>query len=71
MDDSVAFAANWRTVLAIDAAMGFAVAFAGVAVLALLSPLLGVLLIGAGLVYVVPVARRARRWAGMRREVGL
>ena len=70
-DDSVAFAANWRTVLAVDGAMGLALALAGVVVLAAFQPLLGVLMIGAGLAYVLPVLRRARRWSAMRREAGL
>jgi hypothetical protein len=71
MDDSVAYARNWRTVLLMDAALGVAVAVAGVVVLARSSPLLGVLLIGGGLAYLLPIARRARRWRALRREAGL
>jgi hypothetical protein len=70
IDDSAALARNWWTVLLVDAAMGLAVAVAGVAVLALWH-LLGVLMIGVGLAYLLPIARRARRWSGLRREAGL
>jgi hypothetical protein len=61
------FAANWRTVLAVDALIGVAALVAG-AVLVWQGALGGVLLAVAGAAYTTLVARRARTWARLRRE---
>ncbi|MDQ3108105.1 MAG: hypothetical protein M3Q68_09920 [Actinomycetota bacterium] len=64
--DDVAFASNWKSVLAADALLGIAclvisavVAVNGNAVVALLPGALGV-------GYLILVARRARRWKRLR-----
>lgn len=68
--DKTAYAANWRTVLLIDAAVGAVAAAVGMALLFKI-PELGGLLVAGGVVYVMAVVRRARRWSRMRREAGL
>ncbi|HZQ85980.1 MAG TPA: hypothetical protein VFA83_14120 [Acidimicrobiales bacterium] len=68
--DDTAYAANWRTVLLVDAAVGAVAAAVGMALLFKI-PALGGLLVAGGLVYVVAVVRRARHWARLRREAGL
>jgi len=68
--DGTAYAANWRTVLLVDAAVGAVAAAVGLAVLFKV-PTLGATLVAGGGVYVVAVVRRARRWARLRREAGL
>lgn len=68
--DDTAYAANWRTVLLVDAAVGAVAAAVGMALLFKI-PELGGLLVAGGVVYVVAVVRRARRWGRMRREAGL
>jgi hypothetical protein len=70
-DDSVAYAANWRAVLAADAGAGVVLAAIGLAVIAFANILFGALLVALGAAYVVLVARRARHWAALRREAGL
>ena len=66
-----AYASNWRTVLAVDAAMGAIVALAGVVAIAVWNLYLGVALTGLGLFYVAMVVRRGRTWARLRADAGL
>jgi hypothetical protein len=70
-DDSVAYAANWKAVLAADAGAGLVLGAIGLAVIALSNIVFGALLVAVGAAYVLLVARRARRWAALRREAGL
>jgi len=70
-DDSVAYAANWRSVLAADASAGLVLGILGLIVVALANVVLGALLMAGGGAYIVLVARRARQWAALRREAGL
>lgn len=70
-DDSVAYAANWRAVLVADAVSGLVLGAVGVVVIALVSLFLGALIAAVAAAYVALVARRARHWAGLRREAGL
>ena len=71
LDDSVAYATNWRTVLAVDAGAGLVLVVVGLAVLATVHVVMGGLLSAAGATYVVLVARRARHWVSLRRQAGL
>lgn len=71
LDDSAAYATNWKTVLAADAGLGLAIALAGLAILVTVHVALGAMLASAGLVYLIPVARRARHWSALRRDAGL
>lgn len=66
-----ALAANWRQILAVDAAMGLLVLAAGLVVAVVWSPPIGAGLGALGAVYVVLVARRARDWRSQRRDAGL
>jgi hypothetical protein len=66
-----AYAVNWKTVLAVDAAMGVVVALAGVVMIAVWNLYLGVALTGLGLFYVAMVLRRGRAWARLRTDAGL
>jgi len=70
-DDSVAYAANWKTVLAADAGSGLVIVVLGVVILALVHVVVGALIAALGATYVVVVARRARNWSELRREAGL
>lgn len=65
------FASNWRTVLAVDAAMGVAVAVAGIVVAAAWNLVAGGVLGSLGVAYVAAVVRRGRQWAELRRQAGL
>lgn len=65
------YASNWKTVLLVDAAVGFAVFVVGLAVIALWNLYVGAFIGSLGLVYVLLVARRARHWVAWRREAGL
>jgi hypothetical protein len=70
--DEAAFAANWRTILLIDAAVGWAAVAIGAALYLLdAAAVVGALLFGAGAVYVTFGLRRARRWRRLRAEAGL
>ena len=71
LDDSVAYAANWKAVLAVDAGAGLAVVAVGLVVLVTVHVVMGGLVAAVGASYVVLVGRRARHWAGLRREAGL
>lgn len=68
--DDTAYAANWRTVLLVDAALGAVGAAVGTLLLFVI-PVLGAMLISGGIVYDVAVVRRARKWATMRKQAGL
>jgi hypothetical protein len=67
---SAAYAINWKTVLAVDAAMGVIVALGGVVAMVAWNFALGVFLAGLGLFYVAMVLRRGRRWQELRRQAG-
>ena len=69
--DDAALAANWRTVLVVDAALGLAVVAAGAAVAAMVHAVVGVLTVAAGAAYTVLVARRFARWRRLRADAGL
>jgi hypothetical protein len=69
-DDSAAFAANWRTILAVDLAMGLVVLFGGV-ILAFTSSQWGWVLATAGFIYVFFAGGRIAKWRRMRRQAGL
>jgi hypothetical protein len=69
--DDVAYAANWKTVLAADGAVGLLPVVVGAILVAGGSWLWGPLLIAGGAAYVVLVARRASRWRRLRRDAGL
>lgn len=64
--DEVAHAANWRTVLAVDAALGVALALAGLFLAVAKDAPVGWLVAAAGLAYVVLVGRRYLRWQRIR-----
>ena len=66
-----AFAANWRTVLLVDGAMGAAVIVAGVILAIAWIPIGGGFVASLGLGYVLLVVKRGRQWAGWRRRAGL
>jgi len=66
-----AAAANWRTVVAVDASVGLVVLLAGMALSLLWQPVVGAGVASLGLVYTALVVRRARRWAAWRRAAGL
>jgi hypothetical protein len=68
--EDTAYAANWRIVLLVDAAVGAIGAAVGVLLLFKV-PTLGGLLLSGGVVYDMVVVRRARRWARLRRDAGL
>ena len=65
------YASNWRTVLVVDAAMGVAVALAGIVLAVVWNVVAGGLLGSCGVAYVVAVVRRGRQWAELRRQAGL
>jgi Flp pilus assembly protein TadB len=67
-DDSTAYAANWRAVLAVDAGLGAAVSVVGVVLVVLVSAAVGVVVVAAGFGYLALVAARARRWSRLRRS---
>ena len=69
--DAAAYAANWRTVLVVDAALGLAVVAAGVVAALAWSAVLGVLGALAGGAYVALVARRWVRWRRLRAAAGV
>jgi len=70
-DDSVAYAANWKAVLAADAGSGLALVAVGLVILALVHVVIGALIAAVGASYLVLVIRRARHWAQLRRDAGL
>lgn len=66
-NDAAAYAANWKTVILVDAALGWVAVVVGLA----LASLVGVVLAALGAVYLVAVWRRLRRWRRLRIERGL
>jgi hypothetical protein len=70
-DHPAAFAANWRTVLLVDAAVGLVAVVAGVVLVLAVTVVGGLALTVAGAGYASLVAVRARRWARLRRDAGL
>jgi hypothetical protein len=65
--DDAAFADNWRTIVVVDAVIGWLLVVVGL----VLANVVGVLLVGAGAAYVFFGLRRARRWKRLRNERGL
>lgn len=70
-NDTAAYAANWRQVLAVDAGLGVVAVVVGVVVIAVASPIAGAVIVAIGLLYLAMVVLRARRWARLRSEAGL
>jgi len=66
-----AYAANWRTVLAVDVGVGVVGILVGFVLMVVWSLFFGAGIASLGLVYVLMVARRWRQWAELRREAGL
>lgn len=66
-DDAAAHAANWRTVLAVDAALGLLVCLAGVGLAVRVGAAVGIVVVAMGAGYTAMVGARARRWARIRR----
>jgi hypothetical protein len=66
-DDNAAYAANWKTILLVDAGIGWVFVIIGV----VLGSALGLVLAGAGAAYLVIGFRRAWRWKRLRTERGL
>ena len=69
-DDSAAYAANWRSLLIVDAGLGLVVLVAGVALAVAVNLVVGTLVVAVGAAYTALVAARARRWARLRRQAG-
>jgi len=69
-DDSAAYAANWRTIVATDLAMAVAVFVGGILLVAMASAW-GWALATVGLVYAFFAGGRAVKWRRLRREAGL
>lgn len=70
-DDSVAYASNWKAVLAADAGTAVVVALVGIALMAFVHVVMGALIAAVAATYLVLVARRARHWVALRRQRGL
>jgi hypothetical protein len=66
-DDNAAYAANWKTILLVDAGLGWVLVVMGL----ILGNALGLVLAGAGAAYLVIGFVRARRWRRLRTERGL
>jgi hypothetical protein len=66
-DDNAAYAANWKTILLVDAGIGWAFVVVGL----ILGNALGLVLVVAGGAYLVVGFFRARRWKRLRTERGL
>jgi hypothetical protein len=66
-DDNAAYAANWKTILLVDAGLGWVLVVMGL----ILGNALGLVLAGAGAAYLVIGFFRARRWRRLRTERGL
>jgi hypothetical protein len=69
-DDSVALAANWKTVLAVDVAMAASVLVVGV-ILGVASGWWGWLIALAGAVYLFFAGGRVAKWRRIRHRAGL
>ncbi len=66
-----AAAPNWRTVIAVDAAVGIGVIVVGFTLAVVWQPVVGSGIASLGLVYVALGLRRAARWRTWRRAAGL
>jgi hypothetical protein len=66
-DDNAAYAANWKTILLVDAGLGWVLVVMGL----ILGNALGLVLVVAGAAYLVIGFRRAWRWTRLRTERGL
>ena len=64
-------ARRWKAVLLVDGLVGLAIFLVGLVVLALWNLYMGGFIGSIGLVYLLLVVRRARRWAVLRREAGM
>ncbi len=71
LDDSVAYADNWKRVLAADVGAGLVLAAIGIGILVTVHVVVGGFLAAVAASYIVLVARRGRHWAALRREAGL
>jgi len=71
LDDSVAYADNWKAVLAADAGSGLVIVVVGLVILALVHVVIGALIAAVGASYLVLVVRRARHWSDLRSDAGL
>lgn len=66
-----AAAPNWRTVVAVDVAVGVIVVAVGVVLSLVWQPVIGAGIASLGLVYAVLAWRRGQQWAAWRRRNGL
>lgn len=66
-NDEAAYAANWKTVILVDAALGWVAVIVGL----VLANVVGVVLAALGAAYLVAVWRRLRRWRRLRVARGL
>ena len=66
-DDRAAYADNWRTVVIVDAVIGWVLVLVGL----VLANARGLILLAAGAAYLILGLRRARRWKRLRVERGL
>jgi hypothetical protein len=64
-------ASNWKTVLAVDALLGFGVLVLGLVLMVVWNVIVGAFVASGALVYVLLVGRRALQWRWLRREAGL
>ncbi len=69
--DETATAANWRTVLLVDAVLGLLGILAGIGIASRGNGLIGSLLLGAGVGYLFLTVRRYARWKRLRADAGL
>ncbi|GAC1312006.1 MAG: hypothetical protein NVSMB12_01240 [Acidimicrobiales bacterium] len=69
-DDSAALAANWKTLLLVDGALGVAAIVVG-SVLVLAGHIWGAAPVALGLAYGFFVGGRAARWMRLRKQAGL
>ena len=67
--DETAYASNWKTVLAADAAVGLLPVVVGLVLVVQGSMFWGPLLLAGGAAYVVLVARRGLRWKRLRDDL--
>ncbi len=67
----VAYAANWKTVLVVDASLGVALLVIGVALAIIWNPVIGGFIGSVGLLYVAFIAKRAQEWRELRHQAGL
>ena len=64
--DDAAYASNWKTVLAVDAALGILGVAAGIGIAARGNSVAGSVLVGAGAAYLALTLRRFLRWRHLR-----